>query len=556
MTRHSLPVLTVAFLVALTLSPPLYAQTTPATPPPTTNTAPNTQFQRDGIFGCSRNSAQLPGSVGGFSARGGVFVPVADYTTELNTGTLVYQQCVLRGIVNREKEAVTGTMVKNDLKTFMTGKNGAPLFMQRWFPERGDRQDTDTVFFLTNLKQSSALNSAFKDTVVQAIARQYMQERRRPEVAYTCPYQGDMEEVWSGRDTSDEAIYASVDPRCSAVFAAKFAEGASNQYVARGQEELMTRLQWNNGTYDIENVDANNQHIVLTPGSFVRAVGEQAVTSGFRQTENANDVDQMVGALFAGLSTQILTSSQGLAGLLQKNGSQPSYLDQMNAESSAGLRSSLLNAALQTLAGARQVETSYLQVVNAIADKLSQTIKQLRGAETQCWALVIQHVCTTPLAADNTCKAQVGACTTDPVTRVQTCPPPIDLKVATSTAFSQPIISGQVAPLATQTVTNIQSSQKALGLIDNLIGAVSNTASIDAQRIALSQLDQLVSLRKLHTQPDLTTVQSQQQAVGDAMTTLVQNTVQSWADSTDPNVGWCNVNNPSLIDFWIQQWKI
>jgi hypothetical protein len=168
------------------------------------------------------------------------------------------------------------------------------------------------------------------------------------------------------------------------------------------------------------------------------------------------------------------------------------------------------------------------------------------------------------LQPDNTCQHQ-DPCTT--VTggggggfagtgvQTQSCPPPITLKVATSTLTSQQVVDSQITPLANQTVSNINNSNKALQLINQLVSGVTNTTSVDAQRIALVQLDQLVSQGALHNQTQLTTIQQQQAAIKDAMSSLYNDTKTAWGDSTDPNIGWCNVNSQSVIDMWIQRWR-
>src|SRR3954465_12778069 len=89
------------------------------------------EFSRQGIFGCGRNAAALSGSVGAFSATGGVYVPVADYTVELNTGTLVYLECVLRGIVDRESESANSAQINKTVQFITSGKDGNPLFITK-----------------------------------------------------------------------------------------------------------------------------------------------------------------------------------------------------------------------------------------------------------------------------------------------------------------------------------------------------------------------------------------------------------------------------------------
>lgn len=521
------------------------------------NASQGYQFARQGVFGCNLTGSYAM-SVGAMSAVGGVYVPVNDAAVTLNTGYLVYKECVLRGIVDRERESALAAMLKQVSNTTLTGRDGNPMF---WTGKQDNvsRADADNLYFLQN--RLSSLNPAFRQQVVQASAKGYMAGTRKQGDSYACPYTGDMRQVWSGQDTSPAAQAALRDSRCDPIFAKKFVEQAQDSYAADGQADMMWRLTMSNGFYDVEKIDEQNNHIVLTPGSLSSAVVQQAVTSGWRQTENANDVDQMIGALFAGLGTQIMSSSQGLTGLTQQIGTQPSYLNQVAAESAAGLRNSAANAAIQILSAALQVEQTYNQIVSSIANTLTGTIQQLRDTENQCWGLVIQNVCATPLTAQNTCTAKT-TCTsqqvTDPNTGQQTtqqnCPPGVTLQVATSTAFSQQVIQSQITPLANQTVTNIQNSNKALTLINQLVSGVTNTTSVDAQRIALVQLDQLVSSQSLHNQTQLTSVQQQQAAIKDAMSTLIGDTKTAWGDSTDPNVGWCNVNSQSVIQMWIQRW--
>jgi hypothetical protein len=233
--------------------------------------------------------------------------------------------------------------------------------------------------------------------------------------------------------------------------------------------------------------------------------------------------------------------------LTQSFGGQPSYLDQVAAESSQGVRNAAANAAIQILSAARQVEAQYFQAVNGIASVLTQTIAQLRSAENQCWNLITQRVCTgNPPGADNVCTDSGGA----------------RFRIATSTAFSQPIVNSQITPLANAALASINASRRALSLIDGIIQGITNTQSLDAQRIALQQLDALVYQHALHIQPDLANVTTQYTNVQSTMSTLVQNTVQSWADgapsgSVSPSnpAGWCNVNNPGVVNAWKSAWQ-
>lgn len=536
--------------------------TSAAGPAPASASTPY-QFARQGVFGCNLTGSYAM-SVGAMSAVGGVYVPVNDAAVTLNTGYLVYKECVLRGIVDRERESALAALLKRTGQTLTTGRDGNPQYDNNQTQVAQDRANTDALYYLQN--GLSDVPASLKQPLTSTLARAYMAQVNGNTTG--CPYRGDLQSWYSGQgDTSDyfTSFLQSSDPRCIPLQAALLKQQGLDAYIAQGQDQLRQQLQWGNGFLPVETIDANNQHITLTPASLVNAVAQQAVTSGFRQTENANDIDQMIGALFAGLGTQIISSTQGLAGLTQKIGSQPSYLDQVSAESAAGLRNSAANAAIQILNAALQVETGYQGIVNAIASTLTGAINQLRSIESQCWNLIIQNVCAAPPGPDGKCQQKLPACTTTVggtgsiggvgiAGTVGVCPTPLTLKVATSTVFSQQVIDSQITPLANQTVANIQSSQKALSLIQALITGVTNTTSVDAQRVALVQLDQLVAAGSLHNQNQLTSVQQQAAAVKDGMNSLVNDTKTAWGDSTDPSVGWCNVNNSSVIQMWTQRW--
>ena len=159
----------------------------------------------------------------------------------------------------------------------------------------------------------------------------------------------------------------------------------------------------------------------------------------------------------------------------------------------------------------------YYNIMSQIAGNLQGAITQLRGAESTCFQQVTQALCPSGISANGSCTDVNGD----------------QLKIATSTEFSEPVINSQVASLASTTLQNLQVSKQALTLINQLIQNVSGT-SADSQALAIEQLNTLVANNELHTQADIQTAQSQAQSVQSAMTTLVQNTPTLWA-GTDPN---------------------
>lgn len=534
------------------------APDTNADPSANINFSDTYAYKRQGVFGCSLNGSYSM-SVGALGAVGGVYVPVNDAAVTLNTGYLVYKECVLRGVVNRQREAATAALQKQVLSGYNTGRDGQPYFSSNLVSEELAERDRVVLLNLQN-GTLNTLNPAFKQSVTRAIAQGYASARNQPNRAFECRYSGNLKSLLNGRPDASfyDALTAGMNPACNPYFAYVLADTNIQSSANLAVGDLRTRLDWYNGNYPVQKFDEYGNPVVLTPGSVVGANALQALQTGFVQLQNANDIDQMVGALFAGITSQVIGDNRGLLGLLQKTGSQASYLDQVVKESAQGLRDSAANAALQILSAAKQVELSYKQLMNDIANTLSSTILSLRAKENACWQLIVDKVCATKPDSNKKCQATADSCSTTPDEngQVPACQSGYNLQVATSTAFSKTVIDARVTPLASSTITNIEKANNSITLIDKLIAGITNSASLDAQRVALQQLDNLVAQRQLHNQYDVTAAQKAKDDVTASMETLMTNTVKDWAESPDPNVGWCNINNKNVLDFWKKKWRI
>ncbi len=526
-------------------------------------------LQRQGIFDCNQNGAYAM-SVGALGATGGVYVPVADATVELNTGVLVYQQCVLREVINRMREAATAGTGRKAVLAIQTGRGGNPQYVVRQAQEMLTVVDDPTMLDFLRGSALKALDPALQTPITRALVRNYETRTRAPQNTLTCFYKDSLADVYSGRlpPTANiwDAVRAAGTPNCVPSLAFYSSEELAGSRIARAEQYQQDQWNWGRGYYSMTDSNGN----IITPAVNVQESFQTILDSPVRQQESANDIGQMINALYAGMTTQILSDSNGLAGLTRSIGGQPRYIDQVVKEASQGLREAVTNVAIQTLDSARKVEIKYFQTVNEIGAVLTRAILGLKSAEKQCWDLIIyqsdnhpeRHVCSGPIAADNTCMSFAGACTTDPTTGEQTCPTGVPLKISTSTAFSQSVISSQIAPIATTTLARISASQKALALIAQLIDSVTG-ASLDAQHLAVIQFNNLVAQKLVHIPPDLDgpngvikQLESVQALMLDENTGLVATTIKLWADSEplSPGKGWCNVNKPAVLEAWKKCW--
>ncbi|MBI5003786.1 hypothetical protein HZC00_01695 [Candidatus Kaiserbacteria bacterium] len=518
------------------------------------------------ITDCSQNGQQ-PVAVGTRVASG-TYVPVADQAVILNTsdiihntGILVYKECVLRPIIDAQRVAETSTTVNNGTRAFNTGKNGGPLIVQTRDKERLYLASDPEFLHILNNGTYDTVDPLFRDTTKNAIGQGYFRATRRSN-DFVCPYTG-LQAALSGspQGSVQDALDALRDPRCNPYMATEYTYEDARARVQANVETYDAYLNWGQGVYPKIQLDPNGNYVVTdetvitAPGSIVRTLQEQLLTSGFRQQESANNVNEMVNQLFANVGTQVLSSTQGVSGLTQPTtgGTGASFLDQVTSQSGGQLTQVTGNAALQLLSAALAVERAYNQAVSAIAANLTQTIAQLRAVERQCWTSTIQNVCAagTISADSSSCTGTSGANLTH---------------IATSTAFSQAVITNNISPLASSTVTNLNKSDAAITQLTQFITTVSNNPG--AQATVLAQYSQLSSQGAFHTQTDVTSAQSQQQTVIAATGNLVTNTINVWAgtdsqggstipwdSSIYPGAGWCNYQNQQTLSLWDQRWR-
>src|SRR3989344_5866575 len=93
----------------------------PEGPTPTAPVFSNT-VDANVVASCRNVNGALSSSVGVTAVTGGAFVPVNDAAVTLNTGILVYKECVLRNLVNEQRKSATAQLVTNSSNNFLTGR--------------------------------------------------------------------------------------------------------------------------------------------------------------------------------------------------------------------------------------------------------------------------------------------------------------------------------------------------------------------------------------------------------------------------------------------------
>lgn len=524
----------------------------------------------DGIFGCNETGSYAM-SVGSLNAVGGTFVPVSDKAVTLNTGYLAYKECVLRLVVDAEAHTLSAAKINQDLQTFLglnkTSPNyrspGNPYFVQYYGKEQFQAGNAGANAAFPAIV--GALNTAFQSQVQTALARNYAQITQQPQLALTCPYGGDLNSVLNGRTTDVwGGLNAMMNPACSPLSAYTLAQNQLMSNYAAAQNAWQTQMNWGSGIYPI--TDATGK--IVTPAVLLGAITTQSITSGMRQIENANDIGQMVGALFAGMSNRILNSSLG--GLAN---SAP-YLAQVQAQESSRLSQSVVNLVASILGPALEVEKQYNKLLSGssgMAGDLLNATNNLRGAENTCWDLIVKAVCS----ASSTPAASGGGLTCTARDSSQ------QLRIATSTEFSQPIIDAQIAPLTAEIATRVAASNAFLDKINALIATYQSASASDFATQAQALVAGFDFNKAGTVQEQANTLHASLfNKASDPPPGLLAQTYQTWVGNTGAtdatgnpvntgwsgsgSTGWCNVpvagasptdQQKTTIAAWIARWS-
>ena len=513
---------------------------------------------RDGVFGCSASKYANPGTL---AAVGGVYVPVNDAAVTINTGYLVYKECMLDGVTQKISEAARTELTGTITRAINTRRGGRPLYVQNRSAEQLERDTATVVARLQDTAFTSVISPAFEREVRRSVARDFVRATQQANRSFATTFEGTPDELTAYLEGTNQTFdwnkfYSLTSGPCNHPQAsAECVKAYLGTVMSVDAQNIRQELQEGRGFYAItdENPDPLARK-VLTPAALVGEGANQVIGAGFRCLEGADEISEVCAPLFSGLTTQLINDSRGLLGITQAVNGLASYVNRMVNEASSAVRQEAVNTALSILSVARQTEALFKQAKDASAQVITNAISRLRSAEKTCWELIITNVCENPPGTNRRCMTK-PICTTDPQTQQQTCTQSVELQIATSTQFSQAVVDAQIAPLGIQIANDIRASEQAIIQLDQLIASVTGSASATNQRQALERLDTLVAQGLLHTTNDVNAARSQTESVTSALTELVEGTLQAWGDNTDPAIGWCNVNNPSTLQRWIDAWK-
>jgi hypothetical protein len=387
-----------------------------------TTTSVVSGFSRDGVFGCTGASY---GSVG-MQGPGGSHVPVFDDAVHDQERLLTYKECLLDGVVNSNRKTLISFIIQSIVRWTNEGFEGSSAFVENLPLHMLERiLDPEAERILTT--ETGALAEPFRRDVTVALAKDYAQTTRRPSDVLRCDVpdaqlgaflNGD----FYGGGGWNSFLKLTTNSSCNPLFAFYNAQSRMNEALSAEQARETTQLEWGSGfrsverdrTFDIGGGQTTSVDRIVTPGFMIAEHLRQVIGTGLRQSENADEIDEMLSALMSNIGTEMLTDTEGLSGLSRSFGGQAAYVDRVVADSVSTTRSTMAGAAQQIVDNTIRVEQEYIQARQSSITVLAQTQAQLESWENTCWASIIDAA-RAGLAAEvetRVCQAQGSTSTT------------------------------------------------------------------------------------------------------------------------------------------------
>ncbi|MBP9757939.1 MAG: hypothetical protein KBD06_05030 [Candidatus Pacebacteria bacterium] len=486
----------------------------------------------DDIFNCNTNGQATTGA-GSTKPLGGPYVPVADYAVELNTGLLVYKECVLRELVTAKRKAALAALDVEILKQF----NGYP-----------SREIGKEDVFLSDrtfnryLKNDSLNNFSdeIEGKVKNAVGQAY-DYARDPRKSFQCKYTGDLNKIYEGDPDGNfwDAFDAVTDnPACSVYSASMLAYNAIEQQSAYELYKQHERLDWGQGTFDVFHYDENGFRITDTQGAIVLANGIMSVQSGYEQAKNADDLGEMTDGLYTGVSNQVLTGgtgtgSGGLSAITQALSGALSYMQQVAQNAGGTLVQQTGNFTLDLLNQALAAENAYRKIVTDEIALFTATIGTLREMEIACYTDIANAVCEAGSINATSCTAASGGGT---------------LTFIRETKFSQKAIQDNISTIAASMDPKLRTVDTNILVINGIKTALLATPTSAQQTIAQAGLNAIV-------RSNATTEASNYQNYQTLMAAVLSNTEKKWKDDPNEVTEWCDTTNEAMKTKWKECWS-
>lgn len=291
----------------------------------------------------------------------------------------------------------------NDIITWInSGFDGDPAFVTDLLGYLGEVADDVAGEFIYG-DELSTLCTPFQLDVRIALAKKYQKEAHggfKEEAECSIDDLGDDEAFLSGDfNAGGWAMWFEVvlNPHNTPIGGLVAGDAVLKKKIALKQAEEVKKLEFGNGFFSKE-VCTDGKCTITTPGIVFQGLLEKAMNAPMDALLNADEMNEVLGALFGNLAQQAITGVNGLLGLggnaeFTENSfgltANLSYLDAMKEESaqnsSSGLTGSRIQQALATETEVLELEVAIVTELDAISTLFTDAQEPFEG--DSCWDL-------------------------------------------------------------------------------------------------------------------------------------------------------------------------
>lgn len=475
-----------------------------------------------GILGCGAATA---GGAVTTAVNSATAVPVSDKVTNLNTEVIKTKECVLDGLAIALVEGMISALTQNIVDWINSGFEGSPAFVTDLRGFLGDIADQTALDFLEGT-ELEFLCSPFQLEVRLALAvqRQPFQERIRCSLGEVTD---NIEGFLSG-DFSQGGWPAwfklHTDIQNTPYGAYALASAQLNAEIASRQNEEVQLLQFGNGffskrkcvRYAQTSATVGDQtttserkcarYEIVTPGQQINEQLNNALGTGQRKLELADEFDEVINALLAQLAQQALTSLDGIRGLSSRSSSSAStirnasgdevpasYLEVLVNETTDNSIDLAQDALISDIEAAIDSEEDYQDITDELIDGLTEIGEEYQKLYA-CYINIVQNPASFTTISGVTAQEKANTASTT--------------------------LSTNIAPRLEGFQNNLSISFDTVERLLSLLSAARAAQTVEQLNVVADEYDALIASGIIHTANDVATAAVDLAAQTETLATL------------------------------------
>jgi hypothetical protein len=253
--------------------------------------------------------------------------------------TLTFKETVLDGVAFAVINLLIQQMTQSIVSWINSGFQGDPSFIRDFDGFLTGIADRAVGQFIASDETLRFLCSPFRVNIQATLNFQYAKSRNYGDAASSCTLTGvaaNLENFFDGNAIAggwDQWFKVTQDPQYNPYGALLLAQEKMSVTISNSQGQEARLLDWGKGFLSSRECNTvENRQIcrTVTPGGTIEAQLNEAISAPGRRVQVADEINEIIGALFTQLASQALSGVGGLLGLTGGGGAAaagPTYYD-------------------------------------------------------------------------------------------------------------------------------------------------------------------------------------------------------------------------------------